>query len=51
MLGSTETIFYTIALYFGSVGVKRTRAAIPAAILSSIVGAAAAIILSRRRFA
>ena len=51
MLGSTETIFYTIALYFGSVGVKRTRAAIPAAILSSIVGAAVAIILSRRRFA
>lgn len=48
MLGSTETIFYTIALYFGSVGVKRTRAAIPAAILSSIVGAAVAIILSRR---
>lgn len=32
MLGSTETTFYTVAVYFGAAGVKRTRYAIPAAL-------------------
>ncbi len=32
MLGSTETTFYTIAVYFGAAGVNRTRYAIPAAL-------------------
>ena len=31
MMGSTETTFYAIAVYFGSVGIKKTRHAIPAA--------------------
>ena len=31
LLGSSETVFYTLALYFGSVGIKRTRFAVPAA--------------------
>ena len=33
MLGSTETTFYTIAVYFGSAGVRKTRYAIPAALM------------------
>lgn len=31
MLGSTETTFYTISVYFGAAGVRRTRYAVPAA--------------------
>ena len=32
MLGSTETTFYTIAVYFGAAGIKKTRYALPAAL-------------------
>lgn len=42
MLGSTETTFYTIAVYFGSAGVHRTRYAIPAALLADLTGFVAA---------
>ena len=38
MLGSTETTFYTIAVYFGAVGVQKTRYAIPAALVADVVG-------------
>lgn len=38
MLGSTETTFYTIAVYFGAAGVKKTRYAIPAALLADLTG-------------
>ncbi|MCL2827884.1 MAG: spore maturation protein [Oscillospiraceae bacterium] len=38
MLGSTETTFYTIAVYFGAVGIGKTRHAIPAALCADIVG-------------
>ena len=38
MLGSTETTFYTIAVYFGAVGIKKTRHAIPAALLADFTG-------------
>ena len=38
MLGSTETTFYTIAVYFGSAGIHRTRHTIPAAITADLVG-------------
>ena len=38
MLGSTETTFYTISVYFGAAGVHRTRYAIPAALLADLVG-------------
>ena len=34
MLGSSETTFYTIAVYFGSAGIKKTRYAIPAALIA-----------------
>ena len=42
MLGSTETTFYTIAVYFGAVGVRRTRYAIPAALCADAAGFLAA---------
>lgn len=32
MLGSTETTFYTIAVYFGAAGINKTRYAVPAAL-------------------
>ncbi len=38
MLGSTETTFYTISVYFGAAGVDRTRYAIPAALTADLVG-------------
>ena len=38
MLGSTETTFYTISVYFGSVGIKKTRYAIPAALVADFTG-------------
>lgn len=42
MLGSTETTFYTIAVYFGAVGVSRTRYAVPAALCADLTGFLAA---------
>jgi spore maturation protein B len=38
MLGSTETTFYTIAVYFGSAGIRKTRHAIPAALIADFTG-------------
>ena len=38
MLGSTETTFYTISVYFGAAGVKKTRYAIPAALIADLTG-------------
>ncbi|MBC8528668.1 spore maturation protein [Christensenellaceae bacterium NSJ-44] len=43
MMGSTETVFYTVALYFGVVGVQKTRYTIPAALLAMLAGTVAAI--------
>ena len=38
MLGSTETTFYTIAVYFGAAGITRTRHTIPAALAADLTG-------------
>ncbi len=38
MLGSTETTFYTVSVYFGACGIRKTRYAIPAALIADIVG-------------
>lgn len=38
MLGSTETTFYVIAVYFGAAGIKRTRYAVPAALCADLTG-------------
>lgn len=42
MLGSTETTFYTIAVYFGAAGISRTRYAVPAALCADLTGFLAA---------
>lgn len=42
MLGSTETTLYTAAVYFGSVGVRRTGYTLPAALCADLVGFLAA---------
>jgi spore maturation protein B len=38
MLGSTETTFYAIGVYFGAAGVKKTRYAVPAAVCADLTG-------------
>ena len=38
MLGSTETTFYTISVYFGAAGINKTRYTIPAALFADFVG-------------
>lgn len=38
MEGSTETTFYTIAVYYGAVGVSKTRHTLPAALIADIAG-------------
>lgn len=38
MLGSTETTFYTISVYFGAAGIKKTRYTLPAALFADAVG-------------
>ena len=38
MLGSTETTFYTISVYFGAAGIKKTRYTVPAALFADLVG-------------
>ena len=42
MLGSTETTFYTVAVYFGAAKISRTRYAIPAALCGDVAGFLAA---------
>jgi hypothetical protein len=38
MYGSSETTFYVLAVYFGAVGIRRTRHAVPAALIADLVG-------------
>ena len=44
--GSTETTFYVLAVYFGAVGIKKTRYAILAGLFADLVGIIAAIIIA-----
>lgn len=46
MQGSTETTFYILAVYFGSVKIKRTRYAATAGLFADFVGITAAVIIS-----
>ncbi|MBP3228019.1 MAG: spore maturation protein [Bacteroidaceae bacterium] len=41
--GSTDTTFYILAVYFGSVGISRTRHAVPAGLLADLAGVIAAV--------
>jgi spore maturation protein B len=50
MMGSTETTFYVVAVYFGSVGILRTRHAIPAGLLADLAGVVASVIICRYLF-
>jgi spore maturation protein SpmA len=45
MQGSTETTFYVLALYFGSVGITKTKYAVACGLLADLVGVLAAILL------
>lgn len=47
MQGSTETTFYVLAVYFGSVGIKKTRYALPAALFADAVGILTSVIMCR----
>ncbi|WED43320.1 spore maturation protein [Legionella cardiaca] len=51
MMGSTETTFYVVAIYFGVVGIKRTRHAIPAGLLADLAGVIASVLICRYLFA
>jgi len=44
--GSSDTTFYIVALYFGSVGIKKSRYAIPAGLFADLAGIIAAIFIS-----
>lgn len=50
MVGSTETTFYIIAVYFGAVNIRHTRYAIPVGLLADLVGVIAAFIVGRMLF-
>lgn len=47
MMGSTETIFYTIAVYYGAVGVKNTKYTLRVSLISGLAGLITAIIICR----
>jgi spore maturation protein SpmB len=44
--GSSDTTFYIVALYFGSVGIKKTRYAVSAALLADLAGIIVAILVT-----
>ena len=48
--GSTETTFYVLAVYFGSVGIKKTRHAVLAGLTADLVGVVASVIFCRLVF-
>ena len=50
MLGSTETTFYTISVYFGAAGIQKTRYTIPAALFADFVGFFMASLTTRLLF-
>ena len=43
MMGSTETIFYTLAVYFGSVGIKNIRYTLAAALIADLTSVVASV--------
>ena len=43
LLSSTETVFYCLSLYFGSVGIKKTRYALAGALLATAAGIGASL--------
>ena len=49
--GGSETTFYVLAVYFGAIGVKRTRHAIPSALVGDVVAAIVAVLVCTWMFA
>lgn len=50
LMGSTDTIIYTLAMYFGAAGVKKTRYALPAAFILFVFCIAASVAVTRLFF-
>ena len=50
MMGSTETTFYVLAVYFGSVGIRRARHAVAAGLIADAAGIIAAVLVCRLFF-
>lgn len=50
MMGSTETTFYTVAVYFGAAKIKKSRYAIPAALTGDMIGWIASAVTVRLLF-
>ena len=50
MMGSTETTFYTVAVYFGAAGIRRSRYTVPAALTADLTGFIAAALTVRLLF-
>jgi len=50
MMGSTETTFYVVAVYFGAIGVRKTRYAIHAGLIADTAGVIAAVVVCRYLF-
>ena len=50
IMGSTETTFYVLALYFGSISIKRTRHAVAAGLMADIAGILAALFIVKLLF-
>ena len=50
MLGSTETTFYTVSVYFGAAGIEKTRYTIPAALIADFTGFTVAALSVRLLF-
>ncbi len=47
MMGSTETTFYTIAVYFGAIGIKNTRHTLTAALSADVTGIILSAVVAR----
>jgi spore maturation protein SpmA len=45
MTGATETTFYVLAVYFGAIGVKKTRHALPSCLMADVAGISAAVFI------
>jgi spore maturation protein B len=50
MFGSTETTFYVLAVYFGSVGIKKIRYALLAGLMADVVGIFSAVYICQFLF-
>ncbi len=50
MFGSTETTFYVLAVYFGSVGIRKSRYALAAGLIADIVGILSAVYICKLLF-